>query len=71
MEKVQTEDVKPTWIRGARLRARWGNMSNTAFYEKLKAGKIPPPCYPFGDSTPYWSVAEIEAFEQRASKVPA
>ncbi|NML43518.1 hypothetical protein HHL11_07145 [Ramlibacter sp. G-1-2-2] len=66
MERVETEDVKPTWIRGPRLRARWDNMSNTAFYAKVKSGVIPPPHYPFGDATPYWSLAEIEAFEAKA-----
>lgn len=54
-----------TLIAGPQLRARWG-MSNTAFYEKLKRGVIPRPCYPFGPSRPYWSVAEIEEFERRA-----
>lgn len=66
MKQESTAEVKPTWIRGPRLRARWDNMSNTAFYAKLKAGAIPKPHYPFGDSTPYWSIAEIEAFEQKA-----
>ncbi|WP_169417721.1 hypothetical protein [Ramlibacter agri] len=41
-------------------------MSNTAFYAKVKSGVIPPPHYPFGDATPYWSLAEIEAFEAKA-----
>ena len=35
------QESSPVWIRGPRLRARWGNMSNTAFYEKLKKKLIP------------------------------
>ena len=65
-----TDDGKPTYIRGPKLRARWG-MSNTSFYEKLKRGTIPKPKFPFGDATPYWAVAEVEAFEQKANKVAA
>lgn len=71
MQASSPNDVKPTWMRGPRLRARWDNMSNTAFYKKLKDGTIPKPHFPFGDSIPYWSVAEIEAFEQRAQKAAA
>lgn len=68
MERDDDQEIKPTWIRGPRLRKRWDDMSNTTFYAKLKAGAIPKPHYPFGDSTPYWSMAEIEAFEQRAQQ---
>lgn len=59
MEQTQT------LIRGPQLRKRWG-MSNTAFYNKLKLGIIPKPAYPFGAHTPYWSLADIEAFERQA-----
>lgn len=68
MEQLNTKDAAPVWIRGPRLRARWGGMSNTAFYEKLKRGAIPKPHHPFGDNVPYWSMAEIEAFERQATK---
>lgn len=71
MEQATGTEVTPIWIRGPRLRARWDNMSNTAFYAKLKAGLIPRPHYPFGDSTPYWSMAEIEEFERKALKAAA
>lgn len=54
-----------TLLRGPQLRQRWGMKTGT-FYNKLKAGVIPKPIYPFGDTTPYWSVADIEAFEQKA-----
>ena len=57
--------MKQTLIRGPQLRKRWG-MSNSSFYAKLRAGTIPSPSYPFGNSIPYWSLAEIEAFERRA-----
>lgn len=66
MEKA-TSDSKPTYIRGPRLRARW-DMSNTTFYRKLAEGTIPKPHFPFGDATPYWSLAEIEAFEAKAGE---
>lgn len=67
---MKTEDVKQVWIRGPRLRARWDGMSNTAFYEKLKKGQIPEPHRPFGGNVPYWSLAEVEAFEAKAQKGP-
>jgi len=59
-----------TFVRGPRLRARW-DMSNTDFYRKLAEGKIPKPRYPFGGSTPYWLLAEIEEFEKAAAARPA
>lgn len=69
---MKTEDekpvvicAKPVMIRGPQLRARWGGMSNTAFYDKLRKGQIPPPHYPFGDKVPWWLVDEIEVAERR------
>lgn len=67
MKKTEATAPHVVWIRGPRLRARW-DMSNSTFYRKLKDGAIPKPSFPFGDKTPYWSVAEVEAFEQRAQK---
>jgi predicted DNA-binding transcriptional regulator AlpA len=64
MEQTQT------LIRGPQLRKRWG-MSNTAFYNKLKLGIIPKPSYPFGPHTPYWTLSDIEAFEQRRAPAKA
>lgn len=58
--------AKPTWIRGPQLRTRWGGMPNSTFYERLKRGLIPPPEYPFGETTPYWRIDAIEAHEQQA-----
>lgn len=58
----------PVWLNSARLRARWGGMSHTTLYRKVKAGLVPAPDYPFGPSTPYWRTVEIEAFEQRDHK---
>lgn len=71
MEQVDTQHVAPVWIRGPQLRARWGGMSNTAFYEKLKRGAIPKPHHPFGDAVPYWSMADIVAFERQATSQAA
>lgn len=59
-----------TLLRGPQLRKRWG-MSNSTFYEKVKAGVIPAPRYPFGNTTPYWSLEDIEAFERRAAQPKA
>lgn len=56
-----------TLLRGHQLRKRWG-MSNTTFYRKVRLGVLPKPAYPFGDAVPYWSVADVEAFEQRLSQ---
>lgn len=56
-----------TWIRGPQLRERWG-MSTAGFYRKLKSRLIPQPQYPFGPDTPYWAMADIEAFEQRVAE---
>ena len=55
-----------TWISGPTLRARWDNMPTSTFYYRLKKGLIPKPRYPFGPDAPYWSAAEIEAFEAKA-----
>lgn len=57
---------KPTWIRGPQLRQRWGNMPPSTFYWRLERGLIPPPEYPFGETTPYWRIDAIEAHEQQA-----
>ena len=71
MEQDSNHNPAPALIRGPQLRARWGGMSNTAFYEKLKKGLIPKPCYPFGPSTPYWTIPAIEQFEQQAHQAVA
>lgn len=54
------------WIRGPQLRKRWGDMSNSTFYDRLKRHLIPPPEYPFGPQTPYWRMSVIEAHETLA-----
>ena len=63
MTSKSTETARPVWIKGPSLRRRWDNMSNSAFYVKLREGKIPAPEYPFGETTPYWRLEEIERFE--------
>ncbi len=59
--------MPPVWIRGPKLRERWG-MPLTTFHRHLKAGKIPQPQYPFGPETPYWRTSDIEAFEEQAGR---
>jgi predicted DNA-binding transcriptional regulator AlpA len=54
------------YLRGPELRQRWGGMSNSTFYDRMKRGVIPKPFYPFGAETPYWLVSEIEAHESKA-----
>ena len=66
MKNGQPQTPPAVWIRGRDLRARWGKMSNTSFYDKLKRGLIPRPHFPFGPPTPYWSMADIESFEADA-----
>lgn len=43
-------------------------MPLATFYRRLKKGLIPAAQYPFGPDIPYWSLSEIEAFEQRAAE---
>ena len=59
--------TRNVWIRGTKLRARWGDMPNSTFYDRLKKGLIPKPEYPFGPTTPYWRIEAIEAHERAAS----
>ena len=66
MEGKADSAGKATWIRGPQLRTRWGDMPNSTFYDRLKRGLIPPPRYPFGPTTPYWALADIEAHERKA-----
>lgn len=56
------------WIRAPQLRKRWGDMPSTTFHRHLQKGLIPKPQHPFGPHTPYWAMADIEAFEMRASE---
>jgi hypothetical protein len=60
-------DQDSVWIRGPQLRRRWGGMPNSTFYNRLQRGLIPPPEFPFGDSTPYWRMTVIEEHERRAT----
>lgn len=64
-------DTKRTWIRGPELRERWGGMSNSTFYDRLKRGLIPKPEYPFGPATPHWRLETVEAHERKAQEVAA
>lgn len=67
MDKMQNETkTAATFIRGPELRKRWGAMSNSTFYDRLKRGVIPKPEYPFGPDTPYWRVDAIEAHERKS-----
>ncbi len=61
-------DQKQVWIRGTQLRKRWGDMSNSTFYDRLARKLIPAPEYPFGETTPYWRMSVIEAHEQRTQQ---
>ena len=67
----KTIDTGPTWIRGPQLRARWADMPNSTFYDRIKKKLIPAPEFPFGPSTPYWRLEVIEAHEQASSRVAA
>jgi len=60
--------TRPTWISGPQLRARWGGMANSTFYDRLQKGLIPKPYRPFGSASPFWLVSEIEAHEQQATQ---
>lgn len=62
---TQVGEVAPVWIRGPQLRKRW-SMSESTFARKRKDKLVPEPCYPFGDSTPYWDMKAILAFEDAA-----
>jgi hypothetical protein len=66
-----SDTTRPTWIRGPQLRKRWGGMSNSTFYDRLKKGLIPAAEYPFGPSTPYWRLDVIEAHEAKTAGVAA
>ena len=66
--KNQHETHASVWIRGPQLRKRWGDMSNSTFYDRLKKGAIPKPEYPFGPSTPYWSMQAVLAHEEAAKE---
>jgi hypothetical protein len=71
MQDQQDTAPRPVWIRGPQLRKRWGDMPNSTFYSRLQRGLIPPPSYPFGPTTPYWALDEIEAHERNAQKAAA
>jgi hypothetical protein len=62
---MENDAPRVIWIDGPKLRKRWGNMSNSTFYARLQRQAIPAPVYPFGESKPYWLIADIEAFEAR------
>jgi hypothetical protein len=70
MSSIPQKPLKPIWIRGPRLRQRWGNMPASTFHDRLKRGAIPKPEYPFGPAVPYWRMDDVERFEN-ASKVTA
>lgn len=58
-------EATPVWIRGPKLRQRWG-MPPSTFYHHLKLKRIPAPQYPFGPTTPHWRMADILAHESAA-----
>lgn len=60
------DTTTPVFIRGPALRKRWG-LGNSAFYERLKRGQIPPAIFPFGPGAPYWLMRDVIAFEERAA----
>lgn len=53
------------FLRMNELRARWGGMALSTIYYRMKHCQIPQPKYPFGPTTPYWDLSEVEAFESR------
>lgn len=62
---MQSTSPDPIWIRCPQLRARWGGMPSSTFYNRLKLGVIPAPEYPFGPTTPYWRMTVIEEHEAK------
>lgn len=57
------DSTRQTLIRKSQLRKRWGDMPNSTFHDRLARGLIPQPIYPFGESTPYWRLEDIEKIE--------
>jgi len=70
MQNAHSADQRPVWIRRLPLQQRWGMPSST-LYNRLERGLIPKPEYPFGPSTPYWRLSEIEEFERNSGREAA
>jgi hypothetical protein len=59
---------RPTYLRLAALRARWGGISRTTLFSLQRKHPELAAEYPFGSGIPVVRLAAIEAFEARASQ---
>jgi hypothetical protein len=55
------------WKRKRQVRERYGNCSDKTVERMVKAKKLPPPEYPFGNKTPMWDEAKLDESDNAAA----
>jgi hypothetical protein len=60
-------DKQKIWKRKRQLRARYGDCSDRTIDRMVKAGKLPPPQYPLGNTIPFWAEDELDASDRAAA----
>ena len=64
---INSPEARPTWLRLATLRARWGGISRTTLFTLQRKFPEIRSEFPFGDGLPMVRLSAIEAFEQRTA----
>jgi hypothetical protein len=54
------------WKRKSQVRERYGNCSDKTIERMVKAKKLPPPKFPFGNRIPMWDESELDESDEAA-----
>jgi hypothetical protein len=60
-------NVSKVYLRKRQVAKRYGNIALRSVERAAREGRIPPPEYPFGEHTPLWDLAKLEANERSAA----
>lgn len=52
------------WLRKKHLRKRYGDVCDKTLERMQKAGRLPPPEFPFGNRIPAWDENKLEAHDR-------
>jgi hypothetical protein len=63
---MYTKTSAKRWLRKRQVRERYGDVTDRTVERAVKAGRIPPPEYPFNNKVPMWAEDVLEAHERNA-----
>jgi hypothetical protein len=60
---MHPKNTPKRWLRKRQVRERYGDVVDRTVERAVKAGRLPPPAFPFGNRIPFWDEERLEAHE--------